>query len=60
MASGPGKAYRQGITLIEAARKYGDEETAEAWFISRLWSDVVRRPFCKTRGTRGGEGLEDS
>ena len=29
MAIGPGKAYRQGITLIEAVQKYGYEEAVE-------------------------------
>ena len=48
MAGGPGKAYRQGITLIEAVQKYGDEEAAEAWFISRRWPDGVRCPFCES------------
>ena len=49
MASGPGKAYRQGITLIEAVKKYGDEAAAEAWFVSRRWPDGVRCPFCESR-----------
>ena len=49
MASGPGKAYRQGITLIEAVKKRGDEAAAEEWFISRRWPDGVRCPFCESR-----------
>ena len=46
MAGGPGKSYRKGITLVEAVRKFGDEASAEAWFISKRWPDGLRCPFC--------------
>ena len=35
---GPGQWFRKGITLIDAAQMFPDDETAEAWFSS------VRRP----------------
>ena len=43
---GPGKAFRKGITLIEAVKTYGTEEAAEAWFIQQRWPDGIRCPHC--------------
>ena len=45
-ASGPGKSYRKGITLIDAVKMFDTEEKAEAWFVSKRWSDGVTCPFC--------------
>ena len=44
---GPGKAFRKGITLVEAVQTYGDDESAEAWFIQQRWPDGVRCPHCE-------------
>ena len=43
---GPGKHFRKGITLIEAVQTYGDEASAEAWFINQRWPDGIRCPHC--------------
>ena len=45
---GPGKSFRKGITLIEAVKTYGDEASAEAWFISQRWPDDIRCPHCES------------
>ena len=44
--SGPGKSYRKGITLLEAAKQFDTEEKAEAWFIEQRWPNGVACPFC--------------
>ena len=51
MAKAPGKAYRQGITMIDAVKQFGDDAEAEAWFVSRRWPDGVRCVDC------GGEHI---
>ena len=54
---GPGKAYRRGISLIEASRRFGDEAQAEAWFVSRRWPNGICCTECNgpiiTRRTSG-------
>lgn len=37
----PGKHYREGITLIEAVNKFGNDEAAEQWFVERRWPDGI-------------------
>ena len=44
--SGPGKAYRKGITLMDAVRKFDTEEKAEAWFIEQRWTNGIQCPSC--------------
>ena len=43
---GPGKSYRVGITLIEAVRRFGDDDKAHEWFVARRWPDGVLCPRC--------------
>ena len=42
----PGKSFRQGITLIEAVKQFGDEESAEVMFIEARWPNGVACPTC--------------
>ena len=42
----PGKAYRKGISLVQAFRDFGDEQHAEAWFVQRRWPNGIRCPYC--------------
>ena len=44
--SGPGKAHRKGITLMDVVKQFDTEEKAEAWFIEQRWPDGVACPFC--------------
>ena len=46
MTQAPGKSNRKGISLVEALRQFGDEQTAGAWFVSRRWPDGIRCPHC--------------
>ena len=45
--SGPGKSYREGLTLLQAVEKFGDDKKAEAWFVSRRWPNGIRCPYCE-------------
>ena len=38
----PGKAHREGITLIQLARMFPDEEAARQWFEAIFWPDGER------------------
>ena len=43
---GPGKAYRRGVSLLEAVKQFDTEEKAEAWFVAQRWPDGVACPKC--------------
>ena len=47
--SAPGKSYRKGITLIEAVKRFGSKEQAEAWFVAQRWPDGVICPKCQSK-----------
>lgn len=42
----PGRADRKGITLIELAQLFPDEDSAERWFANIFWPGGVRCPAC--------------
>lgn len=44
--SGPGKSERTGITLVEAAGRFGNDDAAQEWFVSKRWRDGVACPSC--------------
>ena len=44
--SAPGQAHRKGISLIEAVQKFGDDATAEAWFVARRWPNGIACVEC--------------
>lgn len=44
--SGPGRSYRKGIDIFEAARRFGDETEAHDWFVARRWPNGVRCIDC--------------
>ena len=43
---GPGKYYRKGISLVEAVRRFSDEDDAERFFIATRWPNGIKCPFC--------------
>ena len=49
--SAPGKADREGITLIELAEMFPDEESAREWFESRVWPSGRVCPRCEGDAT---------
>ena len=46
---GPGRAEREGVSVIELFRMFPDDETAEAWFEQQRWPDGRR--FCPDCGS---------
>ncbi|MDE2737967.1 MAG: IS1595 family transposase, partial [Paracoccaceae bacterium] len=46
MAKAPGKSYRQGLTLLEIADKFGNEEDARKWIESKRWTNGPHCPHC--------------
>ena len=46
MARAPGKHQREGITLVDAVKKFGTDEAAEAWFIEQRWPNGVACAEC--------------
>ncbi len=50
--SAPGKAHREGITLLELAEMFPDENAARAWFERILWPEGERPcPRCGSLNT---------
>ena len=47
---GPGRNDRKGVSLIELFEKFPDNRTAEQWFESVRWSDVICCPRCGCYG----------
>ena len=45
----PGKAFRKGITIIELAQMFPNEEAARQWFEDILWGETGR--FCPECGS---------
>ena len=44
--SAPGRHYRRGLTLVQLARMFPDNATAERWFVETRWPDGVHCPCC--------------
>lgn len=51
MRNAPGKSHRTGITMIQLANMFPDEDTARRWFESRIWPDGRHCPWCKSTRT---------
>ena len=51
---GPGKNYRQGISLVELTRRFPDDSAAEAWITSIRWPDGVFCPHCDSQAIQEG------
>ena len=47
----PGKAHREGITVVQLADMFPDEDTATAWFESQMWPDGRHCPRCGSTNT---------
>ncbi len=44
----PGKAHRQGMSIVELTRMFPDDAAAEAWFVQTRWSDSVACRKCSS------------
>ena len=42
----PGKHYRDGISLIELADMFQDEQAAQDWFVAQRWPNGIVCPHC--------------
>ena len=42
----PGKHYRKGMTLLDVAGMFGDEEKSRAWVAEQRWPDSPYCPHC--------------
>ncbi len=49
--SAPGHSNRKGITLLELAEKFPDEESARNWLESIIWSEGRFCPNCGSQNT---------
>ena len=45
---GPGKAHREGLSLIQVMNMFPDEDTARKWFEKGRWPDGPHGPRCGT------------
>jgi len=52
MKRAPGKAYREGISVIELMEMFGTEEAATEWFEDARWSGNVTCAKCGSERTR--------
>ena len=50
----PGKAHREGISLVEVFRMFPDDATAEAWFVARRWPTGIACPHCGSLNVQTG------
>ena len=48
----PGKAHREGLTVVELMDTFPTEEAATAWFESIIWPDGRHCPKCGSERTR--------
>lgn len=42
----PGRADREGLTLVQLFDQFPDDATAEQWWIAQRWPDGIRCPHC--------------
>ena len=47
----PGKAHREGITMMQLADMFPDEDAAREWFEAHVWPDGRHCPRCGSAGT---------
>ena len=54
MSKGPGKSYREGLSLDRLFRMFPTDEAAEAWFTAERWPDGPYCPHCGSRNIQCG------
>ena len=50
----PGKSHRKGLTLLQVADMFKDEETAKTWLAEQRWPDGPRCPYCDSPNVQCG------
>ena len=48
----PGRAFRKGITLLEVADMFRDEDAARDWIAAQRWPNGPACPFCGTHNVQ--------
>ena len=54
MASGPGKGYRKGLTMVQLLKKSPDDDAAREWFETQIWADGAHCPRCGSLNVQCG------
>ena len=54
MASGPGKGYRQGLTLPQLLKMFPDDDAAREWFEAQIWPEGPHCPRCGSLNIQSG------
>ena len=52
MAAAPGKAHREGISLVQLMDMFPDEAAAREWFETARWGDQRVCPRCGSANTK--------
>ena len=50
----PGKAHREGLSLVELMRRFPDDAAAERWFVETRWPDGPNCPHCGSVNVQSG------
>ena len=50
----PGKAHRKGVTLLEVADMFRDEDAARDWIAAQRWPNGPACPYCGTHNVQEG------
>ncbi|MDE0440200.1 MAG: IS1595 family transposase [bacterium] len=48
----PGRSHREGISLLQLAHMFPDEDAARQWFEAIVWPDGRKCPYCASDRTR--------
>ena len=52
--SAPGKAYREGMSLVEIVQMLPDDAAAEKWFAETRWAEGPVCPYCDSPNVQTG------
>ena len=52
--TGPGKSFREGVSLVEIFRMFPDDDAAERWFAEARWPDGPWCPHCGSVNVQTG------
>ena len=60
MAKAPGKAYREGVSVIELAEIFPTDKEAREWFEAKVWPNGRHCPHCGSVNTVENNGKSES
>ena len=52
--SGPGKASRKGLSIVQLIQRFPDDRTAEAWIARIRWTSEPVCPRCNSSNVQSG------